>query len=161
LPKPSWKWEDISTDFIVGLPNTTHRHDSIWVIVDRLTKTAHFIPVDTTYTAKKYAEIYLNCIVCLHGVPKKIISDQGAQFVAHFWEHLKASLGTKLIQSSTYHPQTDGQTKRVNQILEDMLRACVIPYDKSWDKCLPLAELSYNNSYQSSLKMAQFEALYG
>jgi hypothetical protein len=155
LPKPSWKWEDISTDFIVGLPNTTHRHDSIWVIVDRLTKTAHFIPVDTTYTAKKYAEIYVNRIVCLHGVPKKIISDQGAQFVPHFVEHLKASLGTKLIQSSTYHPQTDGQTERVNQILEDMLRACVIHYDKSWHKCLPLVELSYNNSYQASLKMAQ------
>jgi hypothetical protein len=90
-----------------------------------------------------------------------IISDRGAQFVAHFWEHLQASLGTKLIRSSAYHPQMDGQTKRANQILEDMLRACVIHYDKSWDKCLPLAKFSYNNSYQSSLKMAPFEALYG
>ena len=86
LPIPSWKWEDISMDFIVGLPNTSQRHDSIWVIVDRLTKTAHFIPVHTTYTAKKYAEIYLDRIVCLHGVPKTIISDRGTQFVARFWE---------------------------------------------------------------------------
>jgi hypothetical protein len=88
---------------------------------------------------KKYVEIYLEHIVCLHRVPKTIISYRGAQFIACFWEHLQASLGTKLIQSSSYHPQTDGQTERVNQILEDMLRACVIHYDKSWDKCLPLA----------------------
>jgi transposase InsO family protein len=148
-------------DFIVGLPNTSLRHDSIWVIVDRLTKTAHFLPVHTTCNAKKYAEIYLEQIVCLHGVPKTIISDREAQFVSRFWEQLQDALGTKLIRSSAYHPQTDGQTERVNQILEDMLRACVLQYDKHWDKCLPLAEFSYNNSYQASLKMAPFEALYG
>jgi hypothetical protein len=83
------------------------------------------------------------------------------EYPRQFWEHLQASLGTKLIRSSAYHPQTDGQSERVNQILEDMLRSCVIHYDKSWDKCLPLAEFSYNNSYQASLKMAPFEALYG
>jgi hypothetical protein len=148
-------------DFIVGLPNTSQRHDSIWVIVDRLTKTAHFLPVHTTYNAKKYAEIYLDQIVRLHGVPKMIISDRGVQFIACFWELLQHSLGTKLIQRSAYHPQTDRQTERINQILEHMLRACVIQYDKNWDKCLALAEFSYNNSYQSSLKMAPFEALYG
>jgi len=146
-------------DFIVGLPNTSQHHDSIWVIVDRLTKTAHFIPVHTEYRAKKYAELYIDRIVCLHGVPKTIISDRGSQFVARFWEQLQEALGTKLIRSSAYHPQTDGQTERVNQILEDMLRACVIHYDKNWDKCLSLAEFSYNNSYQASLKMAPFEAL--
>jgi hypothetical protein len=97
LPIPSWKWEDISMDFIVGLPNTSQRHDSICIIVDRLTKTAHFQPVHTTYYAKKYAEIYLDQIVRLHGVPKMIISDRGAQFIAHFWEQLQHSLGTKLI----------------------------------------------------------------
>ena len=147
-------------DFIVGLPKTSQHHDSIWVIVDRLTKIAHFIPVNTEYRSRKYAEIYIDRIVCLHGVPKTIISDRGAQFVARFWEQLQEALGTKLIRSSAYHPQTDGQTERVNQILEDMLRACVIHYDKNWDKCLSLAELSYNNSYQASLKMAPFEALY-
>jgi hypothetical protein len=161
LPIPSWKWEDISMDFIVGLPNTSQKHDSIWVIIDRLTKTAHFLPVHTTYSAKKYAKIYLDQIVRLHGVPKTIISDRGAQFIAHFWEQLQYALGTKLIRSSAYHPQIDGQAERVNQILEDMLRACIIHYGASWDKCLALAEFSYNNSYQSSLRMAPFEALYG
>jgi hypothetical protein len=160
LSIPSWKWEDINMDFIVGLPNTSLRHDSIWVIIDRLTKTAHFLPVHTTYNAKKYAEIYLDQIVHLHGVPKTIISDHGAQFIARFWEQLQSSLGTKLIRSSAYHPQTDGQTERVNQILEDMLRACIIHYGTNWDKCLALAEFSYNNSYQSSLQMASFEVLY-
>jgi hypothetical protein len=161
LPIPSWKWEDTSMDFIVGLPNTSQRHDSIWVIVDRLTKTAHFLSVHTTYNAKKYAEIYLDQIIHLHGVPKMIISDRGAQFISHFWEQLQYALGTKLIRSSAYHPQTDRQTERINQILEDMLRACVLQYDKNWDKCLSLAEFSYNNSYQTSLKMAPLEALYG
>jgi hypothetical protein len=161
LPIPSWKWEDISMNFIIGLPNTSQKHDSIWVIVDRLTKTAHFLPVHTTFTAKKYAEIYIEQIIRLHGVPKTIISDRGGQFLARFWEQLQISLGTRLIRSSAYHPQTDGQTERVNQILEDMLRACVIQYGKSWDQCLPLAEFSYNNSFHSSLQMAPFEALYG
>jgi hypothetical protein len=90
-----------------------------------------------------------------------IVSDREAQFISRFWEQLQNALGTKLIQSSAYHPQTDGQTERINQILEDMLRACALQYDKHWDKCLPPAEFSYNNSYQTSLKMAPFEALYG
>jgi hypothetical protein len=161
LPIPSWKWEDICMDFIVGLPNTSRHHDFIWVIVDRLTKTAHFLPVHTTHRAEKYAEIYIDQIVRLLGIPRTIVSDRGAQFVARFWEQLQKSLGTTMIRSSAYHPQTDGQTERVNQILEDMLRACVLHYGKNWDKWLSLAEFSYNNSYQSSLKMAPFEALYG
>jgi transposase InsO family protein len=148
-------------DFIVGLPNTSQKHDSIWVIVYRLTKTAHFLLVHTTYTAKKYAEVYLDQIIHLHGVPKTIISDRGAQFIARFWEQLQSSLGTKLIRSSAYHPQTNGQTERINQILEDMLRACIIHYGTNWDKCRAVAEFSYNNSYQSNLQMAPFEALYG
>jgi hypothetical protein len=161
LPIPSWKWEDICMDFIVGLPSTSRRHDSIWVIVDRLTKIAHFLPVHTTHKTEKYAEIYIDQIVRLHGNPRTIVSDRGAPFVARFWEQLQKSLGTTVIRSSAYHPQTDGQIERVNQILEDMLRACVIHYGKDWDKCLSLAEFSYNNSYQSSLKMAPFETLYG
>ena len=96
----------------------------------------------------------------LHGVPRTIISDCGPQFIARFWEHLHQALGTKLIRSSAYHPQTLGQTERVNQILEDMLRACVISSKGSWEKWLPLAEFSYNNNYQASIKMASFEALY-
>jgi hypothetical protein len=121
LSIPSWKWDDISMDFIVGLPNTSRHHDSIWVIVDRLTKVAHFLPVHTTDKAQKYAELYIDQIVCLHGLPRTIVSDRGAQFVARFWEQLQESLGTKLIRSLAYHPQTDGQTERVNQILCNQL----------------------------------------
>jgi hypothetical protein len=161
LSIPAWKWDNISMDFIVGLPLTPRKHDSIWVIVDRLTKTAYFILVHTTYSAERYAEIYIDLVVRLHGVPKTILSDRGTQFVARFWAQVHESLGTKLIHSSSYHPQTDGQTERVNQVVEDMLRASVIHFDKSWDKCLALSEFAYNNTYQASLKMAPFEALYG
>jgi hypothetical protein len=161
LSIPSWKWDDIDMDFLVGLPNTSRHHSSILVIVDRLTKVAHFLPVHTTDKAQKYAELYIDRIVCLHGLPWTIVSDRGAQFVARFWEQLQESLGTKLIRSSAYHPQTAGQTERVNEILEDMLRACAIDCGKNWDKHLSLAEFAYNNSYQSSLRMAPFEALYG
>jgi transposase InsO family protein len=100
-------------------------------------------------------------IVCLHGVLKKIMSDRGSQFTSKFWEKLHESMDIKLNFSSAYHPQIDGHTKRTNQILEDMLRACVLKFGKSWDKSLPYAEFSYNNSYQASIKMALFEALYG
>jgi hypothetical protein len=158
---PEWKWDDISTDFIVGLPMTAHKFDSIWVIIDRLSKSAHFIPVNTNYKVQKYVEIYIARVLCLHGVPKTIISDPGSQFIARFWEQLHASLGTHLIHSSAYHPQTDGQTKQVNQILEDILRACILEHQGSWDQNLPWAEFLYNNSYQESLKMALFEVLYG
>jgi hypothetical protein len=161
LPISSWKWDDISMDFIMGLPSTSLNHDSICVVVDKLTKVDHFLLMQTTFPTKRYAELYIDRIVCLHRIPWTIISDRGAQFVARFWEQLHDSLGTKLIRSSAYHPQTDGQTERVNQILEGMLRASMIYYDKNWDKCLSLAKFSYNNSYQASLKMAPFEAFYG
>jgi hypothetical protein len=148
-------------DFIVGLPHTRDGYDSIWVTVDRLTKVAHFIPVKTTYSGAKLAELYISKIVCSHGVPKKIVSDQGTQFMSQFWQKLHESMDTKLNFSSAHHPQTDGQTERTNQILEDMLRACALKHGGSWYKSLPYAEFDYNNSYQSSLKMAPFEALYG
>nr|ABA95128.1 retrotransposon protein, putative, Ty3-gypsy subclass [Oryza sativa Japonica Group] len=161
LQIPEWKWEEIGMDFITGLPRTSSGHDSIWVVMDRLTKVAHFIPVHTTYTGKRLAELYLARIMCLHGVPKKIVSDRGSQFTSKFWQKLQEELGTRLNFSTAYHPQTDGQTERVNQILEDMLRACALDFGGAWDKSLPYAEFSYNNSYQSSLQMAPFEALYG
>jgi transposase InsO family protein len=110
--------------------------------VDHLTKVAHFIPVKTTYVGAKLVELYMSRIMCLHGVPKKIMSDRGSQFTSKFWEKLHESMDTKLNFSSAYHPQTDGQAERTNQ---------------SWDKSLPYAEFSYNNSYQASIKMAPFE----
>ncbi|WVZ52833.1 hypothetical protein U9M48_003853 [Paspalum notatum var. saurae] len=129
LKIPEWKWEEISMDFIVGLLRTQK-------VVDRLTKVAHFIPVNTTYSGARLAELYIS----------RILHD---------------SLDSKLRFSTAYHPQTDGHTERTNQILEDMLRACAIQYGTSWDKSLPYAEFSYNNSYQASLKKSPFEALYG
>jgi transposase InsO family protein len=148
-------------DFIVGLPKTVKGFDSIWVIVDRLTKIAHFLPFKTDHIDVVYALLYIAHILSLHGVPKTIVSNQGPQFVSKFWSELHKSLGTKLLHSSAYHPQASGQTERVNQILEDMLRACVLEFPQKWDDCLPLAEFSYNNGYQESIKMAPFEALYG
>ncbi|WVZ70340.1 hypothetical protein U9M48_019015 [Paspalum notatum var. saurae] len=157
LAVPAWKWEDIHMDFIVGLPRTSKGYDSIWVIIDRFTKLAHFIPVKTIYHAKTYAEIYITRIVSLHGVPRTITSDRGSLFVSRFWEQLQTALGTNLIHSSAYHPQTSGQVERVNQILEDMLRTCALTYSTKWDECLTLVEFAYNNSYQKSLEMAPFD----
>jgi hypothetical protein len=161
LKIPEWKWEEIGIDFIVRLPHTQAGYDSIWVIVDRLTKVAHFILVKTTYLGVKLAKLYMSQIVCLHGVSKKIVSDKGSQFTSKYWKKLHESMDTKLNFSSVYHPHTDGQTERTNQILEDMLRACALKYGKNWDKSLSYAEFSYNNSYQASIKMAPYEALYG
>jgi hypothetical protein len=158
---PEWKWENICMDFIVGLPRTSRGYNSIWVIVDRLTKSAHFIPIAMTYRVGQYVELYISRIVHYYGIPKIIISDRGSIFVAHFWEQLHECLGTHLIRSSAYHPQVDGQMERVNQIIEDMLHACVLIDGLKWDKHLPLAEFSYNNSYQESIKMSPIEALYG
>jgi len=158
---PKWKWEEVGMDFIIGLPRTQRGYDSIWVIVDQLTKVAHFLPVNTTYLGARLAELYIERIVYMHGILKKIVSDRGTQFTSQFWQKVHSSLGTKLNFSSAYHPQTDGQTKRINQILEDMLRAYALQYGTSWDKSLPYAKFSYNNSHQKSLKMAPFEALYG
>jgi hypothetical protein len=148
-------------DFIVGLPRTSRGYNSICVIIDRLTKSAHFIPVSTTHRARQYAELYISHIVHYHSIPRTIISDRGSIFVARFWEQLHVCLGIHLIRSSAYHHQTDGQTERVNQIIEDMLYACLRTDGPKWDKHLPLAEFSYNNIYQESIKMSPFETLYG
>jgi hypothetical protein len=155
-----WKQEEIRIYFIVGLPRTQGGYDSIWVIMDRLTKVAHVIPIKMTYSRAKLVELYMPRIVCLHGVPKKIISDRGSQFTSKFWENLHESMDTKLNFCLAYHPQTDGQTTRTNQILEDMLRAYTLKYGKSWYKSFPYAKFSYNNNYQAIIKMTPFEALY-
>jgi hypothetical protein len=108
LKIPQWKWEEISMDFIVGLPTMQSGYDSIWVIIDRFSKVAHFLSVKTTYKGAKLAELYITRIVCLHGVPKKIVSDRGTQFTSRVWEKLHEAMDTKLNFSSAYHPQTDG-----------------------------------------------------
>ncbi|KAA0066907.1 pol protein [Cucumis melo var. makuwa] len=156
-----WKSESVLMDFITGLPKTLKCYTVIWVVVDRLTKSAHFVPGKSTYTASKWGQLYMTEIVRLHGVPVSIISGRDTRFTSKFWKGLQLALGTRLDFSTTFHPQTDGQTERLNQILEDMLRACVLEFSGSWDSHLHLMEFAYNNNYQATIGMAPFEALYG
>ncbi|GKV24657.1 hypothetical protein SLEP1_g34241 [Rubroshorea leprosula] len=143
------------------LPRTLKGNDSIWVIVDRLTKSAHFLPYRTGTSIEKLANMYMEEVVKLHGVPVSIVSDRDTRFLSHFWTSLQQALGTQLNFSTAFHPQTDGQSERTIQILEDMLRAFVLDWKGSWNQHLSMAEFAYNNSYQSSIRMAPFEALYG
>ncbi|KAL0560151.1 hypothetical protein IC582_000545 [Cucumis melo] len=161
LSIPEWKWENVSMDFITGLPRTLRGFTVIWVVVDRLTKSAHFVPGKSTYTASKWVQLYMSEIVRLHGVPVSIVSDRDARFTSNFWKGLQTAMGTRLDFSTAFHPQTDGQTGRLNQVLEDMLRACALEFPGSWDSHLHLMEFAYNNSYQATIGMAPFEALYG
>ena len=158
---PEWKWDRITMDFVVGLPLTGRKHDSVWVVMDRLTKSAHFLPVRTDYSLDKLAKLYIKEIVRLHGIPISIISDRDPRFTSRFWGKFQEALGTRLNFSTAFHPQTDGQSERVIQIMEDMLRSCVIDYEGSWDRHIPLVEFVYNNIFQSSIGMAPYEALYG
>ncbi|GJV66541.1 reverse transcriptase domain-containing protein [Tanacetum coccineum] len=158
---PEWKWDKITIDFITKLPKTKSGHDTIWVIVDRLTKSAHFLAMREDYSTERLANLYIDEIVARHGVLVSIISDRDRRFTSRFWQTLKKALGKRLDMSTTYHPQTDGQSECMIQTLEDMLRACVIDFGGNWDVHLSLAEFSYNNSYISSIRCASFEALYG
>ncbi|GJV73171.1 putative reverse transcriptase domain-containing protein, partial [Tanacetum coccineum] len=156
-----YKWERIAMDFISKLPRTGKGHDAIWVIVDRLTKSAHFLPIREDFKIDRLARLYLNEIVARHGVLILIISDRDSRFTSRFWQSMQEALGTQLDMSTAYHPQTDGQSERTIQTLEDMLRACVMDFGGILDVHLPLVEFSYNNSYHSSVRCAPFEALYG
>ncbi|KAL0373932.1 UNVERIFIED_CONTAM: Transposon Ty3-I Gag-Pol polyprotein [Sesamum radiatum] len=144
-----------------GLPHTRQGHDSIWVIVDRLTKCAHFIPLHTTYTLDKLVTIYIEDIVRLHGIPGSIVPDRDPRFTSRFWNIFQQAMGTKVKLSTAYHPQTDGQTERTIPTLEDMLRACILDFKGNWGDYVTLIEFSYKNSYHSSIGMAPYEALYG
>ncbi|KAI5335422.1 hypothetical protein L3X38_025555 [Prunus dulcis] len=148
LPIPEWKWERITMDFMFKLPRTQSKHDGVWVIVDRLTKSAHFLPVRANYSLNKLAKIFIDEIVRLHGVPVSIVSDRDPRFTSRFWTKLNEAFGTQLQFSTAFHPQTDGQSERTIQTLEDMLRACALQFRGDWDEKLPLMEFAYNNSYQ-------------
>ena len=161
LSIPEWKWERITMDFVTGLPKTQRGHDTICVIVDRLTKLAHFIATNNTYSLGRDPRLYVDEIVRIHGAPVSIVSDRDPRFTSRFWQKLQDAMGTKLHFSTVFHPQTDGQSERTIQTPEDMLRTCVMEFKGSWDDYLALIEFSYNNSYQSSIGMAPYEALYG
>ncbi|GJY89807.1 putative reverse transcriptase domain-containing protein [Tanacetum coccineum] len=154
---PEWKWDNITMDFITKLPKSSQGFDTIWVIADRLTKSAHFLPIRENDPLDKLARLYLNRIVARHIIPVLIICDRDGRFTSNFWKSFQKSLGTDISMSTAYHPETDGQSERTIQNLEDMLRACVIDFGKGWVKHLSLAEFSYNNSYHTSIKEAPYE----
>jgi hypothetical protein len=158
---PKWKWEVVTMDFITGLPRTNKQHDSIMVVVDKLMKVAHFIPLETTHTTSNVVDIYMRKVAQLHGILKTIMSDRDPKFTLKFWRGLFKGLETSLNFSTTYHPESDGQKERVNQVIEDMLRMYVMDKPYRWEDYLHLVEFAYNNGYQASLKMSPFEALYG
>ncbi|GJY71153.1 putative reverse transcriptase domain-containing protein [Tanacetum coccineum] len=158
---PEWKWEGIEMDLVTKLPRISSGHDTIWVIVDRLTKSVHFLPMREDYKMDRLARLYLNEIVSRHGVPISIISNRDSRFTSRFWQSMQEALGTHLNMSTAYHPQSDGQCERTIQTLEYMLRACVLGFGGSWDVHLLLVEFLYNNSYHFSVRCALFKALYG
>ena len=131
-------------DFVVGLPRTRANHDARWVIIDRLTKSAHFLPINERYSLDKLVHLYLKEIVMRHGVLVSIVSDRDPHFNSRFWRQFQDCLGTKLNMSMAYHPQTDGQSERTIQTIEDMLRVCALDFEGNWDDHLPLIEFSYN-----------------
>ncbi|KAA3473967.1 Gag protease polyprotein [Gossypium australe] len=126
---PEWKWDRVTMDFVSGLPLSLKKKDMIWVVVHILTKSTHFIHVRTGYSLDKLAELYISEIVRLHGVPLSIVSDRDLRFTSRFWKKVHEALGTKLHFSTAFHPQTDGQSERVIQILEDMLRCCIPKFE--------------------------------
>ena len=148
-------------DLVNHLPWKPWRHDEVWVIVDRLMKSAHFLAVQITFTLEEFCRLYIREIVQLHGVPVSIVSDRDPRFTAHFWKSFQKAMGTGLTMSTAFDPQTDGQSERTIQVLEDKLRACVLDHKDSWEEHIPLVEFAYNNSYQASIQMAPYEALYG
>ena len=161
LPIPKWKWKMITMDFASGLLRGKRGNDAIWVIVDQLTKSAFFLPVKMTDPVDKLAKIYVNKVVRLHGVPISIVSDRDPRFTSRLWPSIQRALGTNLSISTAFHLQTDGQSERIIQILKDLLRACALEFGGNWEEHLSLVEFTYNNSYQATIGMAPFEALYG
>jgi transposase InsO family protein len=160
LPIPQGPWQSISMDFITDLP-LSNGFDSILVVVDRFTKMAHFIACNKAILAKETADHILQQVIKLHGLPKDIISDRGPQFASKFWARLFELLGTKINLSTAFHPQTDGQTERTNQTLEQYLR-CTVDYQQdNWSKLLYTAEFAYNNSLHASTGQTPFFSNYG
>jgi hypothetical protein len=160
LPIPEQAWQIVSLDFIEGLPSSD-RHNAILVVIDKLTKYGHFIPIHHPYMALQIAKVYVDNVYKLHGLPQVLISDRDPVFTSSVWQELFKLSNTKLMMSSSYHPQTDGQTERLNQCLEGFLRCTIHSCPRQWSKWLPIAEFWYNTMYHSALGHSPFEVLYG
>lgn len=160
LPTPNHVWDDISMDFITHLPNSAHK-TVIWVVVDRLSKFAHFVALPTSFSASFLASVFNAEIYRLHGAPKTIVSDRDRIFISHFWREFFKALGTTLAFSSSYHPQTDGQTEVLNRCLKTYLRCFVSDTPHHLTRFLPLVEYWYNSTFHSAIGMSPFQALYG
>lgn len=160
LPVPDRPWSKIGVDFIVKLP-ISKGFDSVMVVVDHFSKTAHFIPANETWKADKLAEAFITNVFKLHGLPDAIISDCGTTFMSHFWMSVLDQLQIKPSPSTAFHPQKDGQVERINALLEDYLRHYVSQEQDDWAFWLPIAEFSYNNSPSASTKFSPFFAVHG
>nr|GEV37386.1 retrotransposable element Tf2 [Tanacetum cinerariifolium] len=153
--------DEISMDFVTRLPRTQKMNDAIWVVVDRLTKSAHFLPIRKDFLISRLADMFQQEIVRLHGTPETIVFNRDPRFTSRFWKGLQSAWGTRLKFSTTFHPETDAQTEGTIQTLEDMLRSCALEWTGNWDEYLYLVEFAYNNSWHASIKAAPYELLYG
>ncbi|XP_071902679.1 uncharacterized protein [Coffea arabica] len=161
LPVPTTPWIDISMNFVLELPRSRKGHYSIFVVVDRFPKMAHFIACHKTDDASYIADLFFRGIVRLHGMPRTIVSDRDVKFLSYFWKTLWGKLGTKLLFSTSSHPQTDSQTEVVNRTLSTLLRAIIKKNIKSWEECLPHVEFAYNRTVHSATRFSPFEVVYG
>jgi hypothetical protein len=161
LEIPTGFWECVTMDLITALPPTTTGYDALAVFVDKLSKMTHIVPCRTTITAEQFAELYVSAVVRHHGLSSKLVSDRDARFTGHFFAELCRLMGITQAKSTAFHPQTDGQTERMNRVVEDMIRHYVGPYHDDWDKSLPLIEFAINNSWQASIQCTPFRAHQG
>ncbi|GJP62475.1 hypothetical protein CLOP_g19531 [Closterium sp. NIES-67] len=161
LPVPEQPWQVVSLDFITGLPTTTSGHDAILIVIDKFSKIGHFIPTHTTVRTEETAQLFVRYIISQHGIPTTLISDRDPKFTSKFWKELMFLLRTKLTMSSAYHPQTDGQTERLNQIVEQLLRAACKDEISKWDLHLLVLEFAYNNATHAATRQTPFFLCYG
>ena len=156
LPIPVKPWDSIGMDFIGPFPKT-NGHNYLWVVICRMTSMVHLVPVHTTMTAQDLSWVYLREIICLHGLPSSIVSDRDAKFTSRWWKELHHLMGAKLLMSTAFHPQTDGQTERANRSIGQILRSLIRPDQKDWESKLSLVEFAINTSVSNSTGYAPFE----
>ena len=161
LPVPKPPWEDVSMDFVLGLPRTQRNKDSIMVVVDRFSKMAHFIPCHTTYDDVQIADLYFKEVVCLHGIPRTMVSDCDTKFLSHFWLTLWRKMGTRLNFSSSSHPQTDRQTEVTNRTVGTLLHALITKKPTQWEELLPHANFAYYRVPHKTTGLSPFAIVYG